>query len=66
MTAARKGDVIVRVGFNQQQRQLIQRLRESSGRAELTDGEIVRNGFVRWLESEGWLMGGRRPTEEDR
>ena len=48
------GTQVVRVGFNQQQRQLLERLKES-GQAGKTDGEIIRFGFARWLESQGWF-----------
>jgi hypothetical protein len=51
MTETRK---IVRVGFDQQQIRLIERLKEGAF-AEKSDAEIVRHGFARWLEGEGWL-----------
>jgi Arc/MetJ-type ribon-helix-helix transcriptional regulator len=54
MTEDRNPGISVRVAFNQQQRQLIDRLRET-GQVGTTDAEVVRNGFVRWLESEGWI-----------
>ena len=56
--------IVVRVGFNQQQRQLIERLNASQGGK--TDGEIVRFGFARWLESEGWLLDANRSGGAER
>ena len=47
--------IVVRVGFNQQQRELIERTRKE-GDAGSTDGEVIRFGFARWLESEGWCL----------
>ena len=43
----------VRVDFNQQQRQLVQKLRSEDSFAKCSDGEIVRIGFVTWLRSQG-------------
>ena len=45
---------IVKVGFNQQQRQLLERLK-AEGTFGATDGEIVRAVFVQWLTNEGSL-----------
>jgi hypothetical protein len=56
--------IVVRVGFNQQQRQLIERLKASE--AGKTDAEIVRFGFARWLESEGWLSDADGPGGAER
>lgn len=44
--------VRVEVGFNQQQRQLIQKLKEEGTFGD-TEGEIIRNVFVQWLTEEG-------------
>jgi hypothetical protein len=46
--------ILVRVGFNQQQRELIERLKSDNG-LDRTDSEIVRDGFVQWLRDEGRL-----------
>jgi hypothetical protein len=46
---------VVRVGFNQQQRILINRAIKE-GHAGTTEGEVVRFGFARWLENEGWRL----------
>ena len=45
----------VRVGFNQQQRQLLDRLRSEQAFANRSDGEIVRAGFVTWLKDNRHL-----------
>jgi hypothetical protein len=55
---ARKQDErteLVSVGFNQQQRQLFEKLRAESAFAQYSDGEIVQFGFTDWLKSEGRL-----------
>jgi hypothetical protein len=54
--------IIVRVGFNQQQRILIDRVKDE-GQAGATEGEVVRFGFARWLESEGWRAGGIKGSD---
>ena len=41
--------VRVQVGFNQQQRQLVEKLKEERTFGE-TDGEIIRAVFVRWKQ----------------
>ena len=50
---AEKGDKVpVEVGFNQQQRQLIDQLKEE-GVFGTERAEIVREVFAQWLEEEG-------------
>jgi hypothetical protein len=44
----------VKVGFNQQQRQLIERLK-AEGTFGKTDGEVIRAAFAKWLIDEGSL-----------
>ena len=44
--------VTVQVGFNQQQRQLIERLKEERTFGE-TEGDVVRAVFTKWLTGEG-------------
>ena len=44
--------VVVQVGFNQQQRQLIEKLKQE-GTFGSTDGEVVRAIFLEWLAEEG-------------
>jgi hypothetical protein len=46
---------IVRVGFNQQQRQIIEKLKADEAFAGRSDAEILKMGFVNWLKSEGRL-----------
>ena len=41
----------VEVGFNQQQRQLIEKLKQEGTFGD-TDGEIVRAVFIEWLKRE--------------
>ena len=50
--AEKENVVRVQVGFNQQQRQLVEKLKEERTFGE-TDGEIIRAIFVRWLTEEG-------------
>ena len=47
-----KDSVQVPVGFNQQQRQLIEQLKQEGAFGE-TDGEVVSAVFVEWLKDEG-------------
>jgi hypothetical protein len=47
-----EAEVTVNVGFNQQQRQLIERLK-SEGTFGKTEGEIIRSIFLKWLTDEG-------------
>lgn len=49
---ATKETTTIEVGFNQQQRQLIEKLKERKTFGE-TDGEIVHAGFAAWLRREG-------------
>lgn len=52
---AEKGETVqVLVGFNQQQRELIEKLKEE-GTFGTTPGEIVRAVFVEWLKEEGLI-----------
>ena len=44
----------VKVGFNQQQRQLIEKLK-AEGTLGKTDSEVVRAAFAKWLADEGSL-----------
>ncbi|MBI2997858.1 MAG: hypothetical protein HYY46_05315 [Deltaproteobacteria bacterium] len=44
--------VKVKVGFNQQQRQLVEKLKKE-GTMGKTDADIVRAVFVQWLIEEG-------------
>jgi hypothetical protein len=46
---------LILVGFNQQQRQLIEKLRAESAFAKFTDGQIIQFGFTNWLRNEGRL-----------
>jgi hypothetical protein len=44
----------VKVGINQQQRQLIEKLK-AEGTFGKTDGEVIRVLFAKWLTDEGSL-----------
>jgi hypothetical protein len=44
----------INVGFNQQQRQLIERLKAEGAFGE-SEGEIIRSIFINWLGEEGLL-----------
>jgi hypothetical protein len=45
--------VEIKVGFNQQQRQLIEKIKNETD-MEKTDAEVIRTVFVQWLKEEGY------------
>jgi len=48
--------VEIKVGFNQQQRQLIEKIKkETETDMGKTDAEVIRTVFVQWLKEEGLL-----------
>ena len=46
--------VEIKVGFNQQQRQLIEKIKNETDMGK-TDAEVIRTVFVQWLKEEGLL-----------
>ena len=44
----------IKVGFNQQQRQLIEKIKKETDMGK-TDAEVIRAVFVQWLKEEGLL-----------
>jgi hypothetical protein len=46
--------VEIKVGFNQQQRQLIEKIKKETDMGK-TDAEVIRTVFVQWLKEEGLL-----------
>ncbi|GEM_PF-1423517 len=46
--------VEIKVGFNQQQRQLIEKIKKETDMGK-TDAEVIQAVFVRWLKEEGLL-----------
>lgn len=44
----------VEVGFNQQQRQLLEKVKRERNMGK-TDAEVIRAVFVQWLKEEGLL-----------
>jgi len=46
--------VEIKVGFNQQQRQLIEKIKNETDLGK-TDAEVIRTVFVQWLKEEGLL-----------
>ena len=55
MTDAKKDDLVeIKVGFNQQQRQLIEKIKNETDMGK-TDAEVIRTVFVEWLKEEGLL-----------
>ncbi len=49
---SKREDVVrVKVGFNQQQRQLLEKIKEE-GTFGKEDGEIIRAVFIEWLNEE--------------
>ena len=46
--------VEIEVGFNQQQRQLIEKIKNETDMGK-TDAEVIRTVFVHWLQEEGLL-----------
>jgi hypothetical protein len=46
--------VEINVGFNQQQRQLIEKIKKEKNMGE-TDAEVIRAVFVQWLKEEGLI-----------
>ena len=46
--------VEIKVGFNQQQRQLIEKIKKETDMGK-TDAEVIRAVFVQWLKEEGLL-----------
>ena len=55
MPDAKKDDLVeIKVGFNQQQRQLIEKIKNETDMGK-TDAEVIRTVFVQWLKEEGLL-----------
>ena len=55
MPESKKGEFVeIKVGFNQQQRQLIEKIKNETDMGK-TDAEVIRAVFVQWLEEEGLL-----------
>ena len=46
--------VEIKVGFNQQQRQLIEKIKKETDMGK-TDAEVIQAVFVQWLKEEGLL-----------
>jgi hypothetical protein len=46
--------VEIKVGFNQQQRQLIEKIKKEKNMGA-TDAEVIQAVFVQWLKEEGLL-----------
>ena len=46
--------VEIKVGFNQQQRQLLEKIKKETGMGK-TDADVIRAVFVQWLKEEGLL-----------
>ena len=46
--------VEIKVGLNQQQRQLIDKIKKETDMGK-TDAEVIRTVFVQWLKEEGLL-----------
>lgn len=46
--------VEIKVGFNQQQRQLIEKIKKEKNMGD-SDAEVIRAVFVQWLKEEGLL-----------
>ncbi|MBI2361269.1 MAG: hypothetical protein HYV04_20580 [Deltaproteobacteria bacterium] len=44
----------IQVGFNQQQRQLLEKIKRETNMGK-TDAEVIRAAFVQWLKEEGLL-----------
>jgi hypothetical protein len=55
MPDAKKDELVeINVGFNQQQRQLIEKIKNETGMGK-TDAEVIQRVFVQWLKEEGLL-----------
>ena len=55
MPEQKKEELIeIKVGFNQQQRQLLEKIKNETNMGK-TDAEVIRAVFVQWLEEEGLL-----------
>jgi len=55
MPDAKKDELVqIKVGFNQQQRQLIEKIKNETDMGK-TDAEVIRTVFVQWLKEEGLL-----------
>jgi hypothetical protein len=55
MVEPKNGEFVeIRVGFNQQQRQLIEKIKKETDMGK-TDAEVIRAVFVQWLKEEGLL-----------
>ena len=55
MPDAKKDEFVeIKVGFNQQQRQLIEKIKNETDMGK-TDAEVIRTVFVQWLKEEGLL-----------
>ena len=46
--------VEIKIGFNQQQRQLVEKIKKETNMGK-TDAELIRAVFVQWLREEGLL-----------
>jgi hypothetical protein len=46
--------VEIKVGFNQQQRQLIEKIKKETDMGK-TDADVIRAVFVQWFREEGLL-----------
>ena len=55
MADAKKDEFVeIKVGLNQQQRQLIEKIKNETDLGK-TDTEVIRAVFVQWLKEEGLL-----------
>jgi hypothetical protein len=55
MPDAKKDELVeINVGFNQQQRQLIEKIKNETGMGKM-DAEVIQRVFVQWLKEEGLL-----------
>ena len=55
MLEPKKDELVqIKVGFNQQQRQLIEKIKKETEMGK-TDAEVIRAVFVQWLKEEGLL-----------
>ena len=55
MPESKEGEFVeIKVGFNQQQRQLIDKIKKETDMGK-TDADVIRAVFVQWLKEEGLL-----------
>ena len=55
MLEPKKGEFVeIKVGFNQQQRQVIEKIKNETDMGK-TDAEVIRDVFAQWLKEEGLL-----------